>query len=148
MIRLDRIMEQIFCGAINQDNEKQIRHIRNSVFTYEQGVDPDIDFDGQDAIAIHTIIFVHNAAVATGRILKDGHIGRVAVLKPYRSFGLGTKVITALQEYASQNNYPRIYLGSQLHAEPFYTKLGFKRFGQQYTEANIDHISMQKYLAD
>ncbi|UGA56230.1 GNAT family N-acetyltransferase [Vibrio sp. VB16] len=139
-------MKKIFCGALTKDNEKQIQLIRNTVFTSEQNVDPSIDFDGQDIVAIHTLIFVDNTPVATGRMLGDGHIGRVAVLKTHRGLGLGSQVIAALQQYAIENQYPRIYLGSQLHAEPFYTKLGFKPFGAQYTEANIEHISMEKVI--
>lgn len=141
-------MEKIVCSSLNQENAKHIQLVRNTVFTQEQNVDPTIDFDGQDNFAIHTVIYLNGSVVATGRILSDGHIGRVAVLKPYRSLGLGSKVILSLQEYATKNNYPHIYLGSQLHAEPFYTKLGFKRYGEQYTEANIEHIGMRKQLTN
>lgn len=138
--------EKSYCGLLQKDNELDIKNIRNRVFTDEQNVDPEIDFDGQDPKAVQAIIYCDNKAVATGRMLEDGHIGRVAVLKEYRSLGFGSKIIEILQNHAIKNNYPRIYLGAQLHAESFYKKLGFERFGQEYIEANIKHIAMQRGL--
>ena len=140
-------MTDIRYVTYNTESQESIQHIRHTVFTGEQQVDPAIDFDGQDSLAIHVLLFVRGRPAATGRMLSDGHIGRVAVLKEYRGMGMGRQVISALEEYAAKNHYPRIYLGSQLHAQPFYSKLGFTPYGEQYTEANIEHISMQKRLA-
>jgi predicted GNAT family N-acyltransferase len=130
------------------DQHKQhIQLIRNTVFTNEQNVDPNIDFDGQDIEADHVLILINALPIATGRMLKDGHIGRVAVLAEHRGASIGTKVIEALENLALDADYPRIYLGAQLHAIPFYRKLGFSPFGEQYVEANIEHISMEKTLS-
>lgn len=59
----------------NKTYRPWITSIRNSVFTVEQLVDSNIDFDGQDDGAIHVLIRRNNDYIATGRMLSDGHIG-------------------------------------------------------------------------
>lgn len=128
------------------DNEKNIRSIRNTVFSGEQNINPDIDFDGNDSSALHALILVDGKSTGTGRILNDGHIGRVAVLNEYRGNGLGSIIIESLIQEAIENSFVRVYLGSQIKAFNFYKKLGFTPFGKEYIEANIAHISMEKTL--
>jgi len=127
-------------------NRKYIHSIRNEVFINEQGIDPEIEYDGLDNSAIHTLVFIKDKAVGTGRILKDGHIGRVAVLKKYRGQNIGSKIITSLIDVAVKNHYNRVYLGAQKQAINFYLKLGFTPFGEEFIEATILHQSMEKIL--
>jgi predicted GNAT family N-acyltransferase len=128
------------------DDEQNVRLIRNTVFSSEQNINPDIDFDGKDSSAFHVLIFVDGKSAGTGRMLNDGHIGRVAVLNEFRGKGLGSRIIESLIREAIKNRFVRVYLGSQKHAFIFYTKLGFTPFGKEYIEANIAHISMEKKL--
>ena len=139
-------MIKIKIVTYDNQNEKIIRSIRDDVFINEQGIDPKIEFDGLDDSAIHTIIFVNEKPVGTGRVLKDGHIGRIAVLSEFRGQSIGSKIIYSLTDVAIKNDYQRVYLGSQKHAIDFYTKLGFTPFGEEFIEAGIVHLSMQKLL--
>jgi predicted GNAT family N-acyltransferase len=125
-------------------DEAFIRFIRNNVFSGDQGIDPGLDFDGNDPEAIHVIAFVDGNAVGTGRVLDDGHIGRVAVLAQYRGRGIGSEIVKCLMDEAARGGYPRVYLGSQKHACGFYTKLGFTSYGDVYIEVDIEHILMGK----
>ena len=128
------------------NDEANIRFIRNSVFSCDQGIDPELDFDGNDSEAVHAIAFVDGKAVGTGRLLDDGHIGRVAVLARYRGMGVGSALIECLVAVAARSGYPRVYLGSQKQACEFYTKRGFTPYGDAYTEVNIEHLLMEKIL--
>ena len=130
----------------NNENEKIIRTIRDDVFIKEQGIDPKIEFDGLDSSAIHTLIYINDKAIGTGRILSDGHIGRIAVLSEFRGQNIGSKIIHSLTDVAIKNDYKRVYLGSQKQAIDFYTKLGFTPFGKEFIEAGIVHLSMEKIL--
>ena len=125
------------------NDEASIRFIRNSVFSGDQGIDPGLDFDGNDPEAIHVIAFADDNAVGTGRMLDDGHIGRVAVLAQYRGRGIGSEIVKCLMDEAARGGYPRVYLGSQKHACEFYTKLGFTAYGDVYIEVDIEHILME-----
>jgi len=130
----------------DKNNEPNIRFVRNTVFSGEQGISHELDFDGNDIDAIHAVVLLDGRNVGTGRMLKDGHIGRIAVLRECRGKGLGFKIVLSLLSEARKENYKRVYLGSQKHAVDFYSKLGFHPYGNEYMEAGIEHISMEKIL--
>ena len=139
-------MFEIEIVPFNDKTEKPIRFIRKTVFIHEQNVPPELEFDGLDNSAIHALISIEGEYVATGRLLDDGHIGRVAILKAYRNQKLGSKLVLSLVEEAKQKGYSRVYLGSQTHAIGFYQKLGFSAFGEEFMDAGIPHLSMGKTL--
>lgn len=122
----------------------EIKRIRNAVFTHEQSIDEAIDFDGQDATAVHVLVRAGQGYVATGRMLSDGHIGRLAVLKEHRGQGLGALAVCALMDEAKRRSMRRVYLGSQKQAVGFYRKLGFCECGEPFVEAGIEHVEMEK----
>ena len=128
------------------EHEEAIRYIRHTVFTLEQGVDPAIDFDGQDNDAVQVLVYDNEMPVGTGRMLPDGHIGRIAVLAPSRGRGMGSRIIAALMDRAAGLQLNRVYLGAQVSAVPFYEKLGFVADGDNYMEANILHTPMVRDL--
>lgn len=130
------------------DNEYRpnIQAIRQHVFCNEQGIAPELEFDGLDTSAIHAIALVDGNLVGTGRMLSDGHIGRIAVLKSFRGLHIGSNIVLALIEEARRKEYQRVYLGAQQQAVNFYVKLGFTPIGEPFMEAGIEHISMEKML--
>jgi predicted GNAT family N-acyltransferase len=124
----------------------QIRNIRDDVFCKEQGIPQDIEFDGFDSAAIHSIVFDEDIEIGTGRMLSDGHIGRIAVEKQYRGKGIGKMIMQSLIDEAINMQFPEVWLSSQYHAKGFYEKLGFIEIGDIYQEANINYIKMKKKL--
>ena len=84
--------------------------------------------------------------IGTGRILSDGHIGRVAVLKKYRGQGSGKLIMKELIKWAQGMHLEKVWLSSQWHAHSFYLDLGFVCVGEIYKEAGIDHIKMYRAL--
>lgn len=132
--------------SYSEEYAPQIRAIRDEVFIQEQGIDPTLEFDGCDADALHALITIDDQPVATGRLLNDGHIGRIAVLAAYRGQGVGAQVVRSLIKEAELQGYARVYLGAQVHAVDFYRKLGFVAFGDEFVEAGIPHLAMEKNL--
>ena len=128
------------------DNASTIIKIRTNVFVKEQGIDSKIDFDGLDKTATHVLVYRRDNAIATGRMLDDAHIGRIAVLKEFRSSGAGTSVVLALIKVAKQKDFPRVYLGSQTHAVGFYEKLGFNVCSEVFIDAGLEHVEMEILL--
>ena len=124
----------------------EIIRIRTDVFVDEQGIDSKLDFDGLDEVATHVLVFSQGKTIGTGRILNDGHIGRIAVLKAYRNQGVGAAVLNALLTEAKKSNYQRVYLGSQMHAVAFYQKFGFNTCGDVFMDAGLEHIKMEMIL--
>ena len=120
--------------------------IRNEVFVNEQNVPKELEIDGLDIEAKHVLAFVDGVPIGTGRILSDGHIGRVAVLKDYRGLGIGKLIMKELIKWAEDMSLEKVWLSSQWHAHSFYLDFDFVCVGEIYKEAGIDHIKMYREL--
>ena len=120
--------------------------IRFTVFVEEQGVPREIELDEHDAASIHVVAFEDGKPVATGRLLPDGHIGRMAVLKDWRRRGVGALMLKALVERAKARGDTEIVLAAQVRAVPFYRAHGFSAEGDVYMEAGIPHQDMRRRL--
>ena len=120
--------------------------IRFAVFVEEQKVPAEIELDAMDSECIHALAFVDGKAVGTGRLLPDGHIGRMAVLKDWRGRGIGGLILRRLMEKALERGDREVVLSAQVHAVPFYRAHGFVEEGEQYLEAGIPHRDMRRRL--
>ena len=132
--------------AFDAEYAPLIRHIRHAVFTEEQHIDSRLDFDGKDKDAVHVLAFCDGRPAGTGRMLDEGHIGRLAVLKDFRGQGLGARMVRALLREAENRNLKEVWLGAQKQAVGFYESLGFSSYGEAYTEVRIEHVHMKKVL--
>ncbi|HIF50158.1 MAG TPA: GNAT family N-acetyltransferase, partial [Thiotrichaceae bacterium] len=88
MTELDVIVEQVKW----QDRDSPLRHIRTIVFIEEQKVPVEMEWDEFDETCVHVIAKIEGDFIATGRLLDSGQIGRMAVLKPHRNMGVGSKI--------------------------------------------------------
>ena len=129
-----------------ESHAEDICAIRYEVFVGEQNVPEELEIDGLDGEAKHVLAYVDALPIGTGRMLNDGHIGRVAVLKKYRGLGIGKLIMKELIKWAQDMNLEKILLSSQCHAHSFYLDLGFVCVGEIYKEAGIDHIKMYRVL--
>ena len=137
-------IEIVICDY--QTHFEAIRSVRDKVFVKEQSVPIDIEIDGLDEKAIHVVVVIKGSAIATGRMLEDGHIGRIAVLNNQRGKGIGRLIMQKFLEHAKEQKLKKVWLSSQWHAHRFYCNLGFVCIGEKYQEAGIDHIKMTKSI--
>lgn len=124
-----------------------LRNIRRIVFVGEQRVPEVLEWDDADALALHAL--AHDAdgnPIGCGRLLPDGHIGRLAVLSPWRGRGVGRALLAVLIDAARGNGHRRAILNAQLNAVPFYARYGFVVTGAEFEEAGIAHRVMEKSL--
>jgi len=138
-------IEQVDWHARQQD----LLAIRHAVFVTEQGVPLELERDEYDPVALHLLATdeATGEPVATARLLPDGHIGRMAVLRPWRNRGIGSALLRRLLEVERTRGHARVVLSAQCHAEPFYQRLGFRPQGEIYQEAGIDHREMSLPLS-
>jgi tRNA(adenine34) deaminase len=129
-----------------QDDQSTLKAIRFEVFVEEQKVPAEEEVDKYDPVSIHAIAWVDGVAAACGRLLPDGHIGRMAVRKPFRGKNLGTAVLEHLIERARQRGDREIVLSAQTHAIGFYEKFGFVAYGSEYLDCDIPHRDMKRML--
>ena len=125
---------------------EKIRKVRNKVFVEGQNVPENIEEDGKDDECYHVLLTRYAQPIATGRMEKDGHVGRIAVLEEYRGMNFGTMIMNKLEDIAFKNGIKKLYLNSQSHAIPFYMKLGYETVGDYFFEAGIEHKKMVKEL--
>jgi predicted GNAT family N-acyltransferase len=120
--------------------------IRFSVFVEEQGVPREMELDQADAHSLHAVAFDDAEPVGTGRLLPDGHIGRMAVLKAWRGRGIGGQILHRLMQQARERGDREVVLSAQVDASAFYRAHGFAEEGPEYFEAGIRHRDMRRRL--
>ena len=108
--------------------------VRTTVFVDEQQVPPELEMDSHAA----------GRAIGTGRLLPDGHIGRMAVLAEWRGRGVGRALIERLLEEAKHIGMEHLVLNAQTSAIGFYRRFGFAEDGPEFVEAGLLHRTMRR----
>jgi predicted GNAT family N-acyltransferase len=120
--------------------------VRLAVFVDEQGCPESEEWDAHDASSVHAVAYVDGTPVATGRLLPDARIGRMAVLAPHRRGGLGARVLLHLVGLAQARGAPAVELSAQCHARDFYARHGFVAHGEVFDDCGIPHQRMRRAL--
>jgi predicted GNAT family N-acyltransferase len=121
--------------------------IRREVFIDEQGVPEALEWDEHDADALHLLATLADGMpIGCARLLPDGHIGRMAVLSPWRGHGVGCALLAAAIRAAQAHGHTTLRLSAQVHAAGFYAAAGFFVVGEPYEEAGIPHVAMRLNL--
>lgn len=129
-------------------DEAELYTVRRSVFVEEQQVPETLERDAFDPLSQHVVARDSaGQAIATGRLLPDGHIGRVAVLRQWRGRGVGLALMQALLELARARGFGEVVLNAQTAVIPFYQRLGFQAEGAEFMDAGIAHRRMRRPLA-
>lgn len=130
------------------DARPDARRIRELVFVREQCVPLELELDEHDPSCDHALACTDDGMfVGTGRLLPDGHIGRMAVLKEWRGKGVGGLLLQALMDQARVRQHRRVCLNAQTSAAGFYRRYGFAVSGPEFMDAGIAHVPMQRELA-
>jgi predicted GNAT family N-acyltransferase len=118
--------------------------IRRAVFIEEQGVPEELEWDADDADAIHLLAVAgDDTPIGCARLLPDGHLGRMAVLQTWRGKGVGRVLLQKALELARAQGHTIVLLSAQTHAAGFYRRHGFVAQGDEYLEAGIPHLAMK-----
>ncbi len=117
--------------------------VRETVFVHEQNVPLELEYDGLDPDCIHALAETADGqAIGTARLRPGGHIGRMAVLAPWRGRGVGGALLRALIDEAERNGVTETYLHAQVQALDFYARYGFEAIGPEFMDAGIPHRKM------
>ena len=121
----------------------EARFIRETVFLQEQGFEK--EYDDNDNIAKHIVIYDNGEAIVTCRVYWDNEV--IAVLKNHRGKGLGIKVVTEAEKVVKENGGKEVFISGQVRVAEFYiNKLGYTRYGESYMEENVPHVALKKNL--
>lgn len=121
------------------------RVVREAVFVAEQGVPAELEMDSHDEECSHVLaVDATGCPIGTGRLLPDGHIGRMAVLAAWRRCGVGRALLERLFEEASRSGISTLRLNAQVGAIDFYRRFGFIEHGPEFVEAGLRHRAMRR----
>lgn len=124
------------------------RPVRERVFVIEQNIPLELEWDEMDAVSLHALARdASGQAIATGRLLPDGHIGRMAVLAAHRGRGVGGSILETLIRHAASRGLAEVVLHAQESAVGFYLRHGFACDGEPFMEAGIPHRTMRRRTA-
>lgn len=138
-------MDVSFKVAGSPEDRLKAFMVRWVVFCGEQGVRHDIERDEFDDTATHVLGEIDGEPVAAGRLrcLPDyAKLERIAVRSPYRGRGIGVEVTRFLIKLARERGYSSFRMNAQAHLEEFYGRLGFRKVGENFMEAGIEHVPM------
>ena len=134
--------------------------VRYQVFVDEQSVPEELEYDELDLSADHFLAVLDGVPAGAGRLVitgpapgsagpearPTGVLGRLAVGKAARGRGLGKLLVHAIEQRAAERGLAAVELHAQAHARGFYQQLGYAAYGDLFSEAGIEHISMRKQL--
>jgi len=154
----DDLKQQLTITPIANEGELlQALAIREVVFIEEQRVPEGIERDDDDARAYHLLAVRGGHAIGTGRLVKLrepppgeegqwGKVGRMAVLQAERKGGVGSRILSELEEEARRQGMTGIVLHAQTTALKFYEKHGYRSASAEFEEAGMPHLKMIKKL--
>lgn len=126
------------------DDQPALRQVREQVFIVEQHCPEDEEWDALDASSQHVLARDRDGRpIGTGRLTPERKIGRMAVLAEWRGRGVGDAILRQLLEQARALGYPAVEMHAQTHAIPFYARLGFVAYGEEFLECSIAHRRMR-----
>ena len=134
--------------------------VRYQVFVDEQSVPEELEYDELDLSADHFLAVLDGVPAGAGRLVitgpalgsagpearPTGVLGRLAVGQAARGRGLGKLLVHAIEQRAAERGLAAVELHAQAHARGFYQQLGYAAYGDLFSEAGIEHISMRKQL--
>ena len=123
-----------------------IWRIRDAVFAVEQQVE-DTDVDGRDLLPTTSHLWMEDADGPTSYLRvyveDDGarRIGRVCTRRDQRGKGLsGQLMLEVHRRWGDQT----LLLNAQAHLEGWYESFGYRRTGDNFDDAGIDHVPMAR----
>jgi len=137
--------------------------VRRRVFVDGQGVDPDLEVDDHEDEATHFVAYEGGEPVGVARLREydpgeyEGpasreydepvaKIERMAVIEAHRGEGVGRRVLEAVEAHAREEGFEQARLHGQIRSAGFYETLGYERVGEEFEEAGIPHVAMEKAL--
>jgi predicted GNAT family N-acyltransferase len=126
--------------------------VRHEVFVEGQGVPEALEVDAHEHEASTTHFVAYDAGEPIGaarmRRLDDATVKaeRVAVLADRRGEGWGRRLMDRLEREAAAAGATRVRLHAQTPVEAFYHRLDYRTTSEEFEEAGIPHVAMEKPL--
>ncbi|KHD85182.1 GNAT family N-acetyltransferase [Heyndrickxia ginsengihumi] len=133
---------------VENDKERaDAYYVRKTVFVEEQLVPLEEEIDQYEDVSTHFVLYDEHEPVGAGRFrLVDGKgkIERICIVPDYRGKGAGKLLMLEIEDFAKTQPVTTLKLNAQVHAIPFYERLGYRITSDEFLDAGIPHKSMEK----
>ena len=120
--------------------------IRFALFMEDQQA-AGFELDDLDKECVHAVAYDDaGKAIATARLMPDGQIGRMAVVKEWRRRGVGAELLETLIGEARTRGLVEVRLSAPVQALEFYRSQGFVPDGKIRPEGGVLQQPMKKPL--
>jgi len=118
---------------------KEIISLRKRVFMDEYGLPLNFLRHRDDEYRYHLMVYddLTGRLVATGNLHGDGHIGRIAILKQWRTASVGQAVVSYLCQVARVLELEKVWLNAPADTLPFFACKPFKLQGDAFPFCGI-----------
>lgn len=129
----------------------QVYDLRETILRKPIGLslrNEDLGKDGDDII----LVAWNGAEIVACVMLKHTDqadvfkLRQMAVAELWQGKGVGRQLVLAAEELLAGMHVCKIILHARITAEDFYTRLGYKKTSDIFTEVGIPHIIMEKLL--
>lgn len=145
-------MKMIIPVMTDADREKCFA-IRKQCFVIEENVPESLEIDEYDRPGSgyeHFLVFEDNVAVGTFRLHFNNNVvailQRFCMLSEYRRQGYGRYAMDFLEGYCMGKGIKKIRFDAQCTAVEFYLKCGYEVVSDEFVEAGMKHVKMQKKI--
>ncbi len=144
-------MENLSYKLVTSNTEQEGSFaVRRQVFIEEQSIPEEIELDEYEEESLYLVVKDGEDVIGTARFRFPeaglAKIERMAILKPFRRMGIGSRIMSFLIEELSKRGVEQVVLHAQYSVRAFYGSCGFEETGSPFLEADIKHIKMQRRL--
>ncbi|WP_407889279.1 GNAT family N-acetyltransferase [Levilactobacillus sp. N40-8-2] len=126
--------------------------LRQAIFVTERGIPRDVEFDDRDTIDRVYVTLYQDAThpVATLRLEPQSstemRFGRVCTRQDLRGQGLGTRLLTAAEDWSREHGFTTGVIHGEVSAQPFYERCGYVVNEGPFDEDGAPVVVLHKQL--
>lgn len=132
-----------------ETNSSEITHMRKRVFMDEYNLPLNFLRHKDDAERYHVVAYddMTGMPVGTGCIHKDGHIGRIAILKGWREdLDVPRFMVSYLMSIARSLKLERVWVNAPIDTLDFYTRRDFYPIGEPFDYCGVTMQKLELWL--
>ncbi len=127
---------------------KEIIRLRKRVFMDEFGLPLNFLRHRDDELRYHVLVYddLTGLLVATGSLHEDGHIGRLAILKQWRTPVVGQALVSYLCQVAKILELEKVWLNAPTDSLLFFSRKPFKALGDTFNYCGVELQKLEYQL--
>jgi len=110
----------------NDRELKEAFEVRKRVLVEEQGISEDMEIDNCDRKALHVVVTDTERVIGTARVIfltaNQAKLERMAILRPFRRRGIGSRIISFLNEELKNRQVEQVVLHAQYAVVAFFNQ--------------------------